>query len=141
MLLPFRASPFIIGVIFASAIGTSADAASTQVSGQLELDVRVKVNPAIPDGTAASIYASASDSSFANSSYAYPPSVTVEGGMIETSIPITYDWTVPSTSETMTISVAISGVDVSYSASMNHNQTIALPKNGAVTKLSFDDAF
>ena len=115
--------------------------AAEKVSGQLDVRLQLKVNPAIPDGTTCSINATAdaSDSTYSNFSYAFPPA-TVEGGVIKTTATIYYNWKVASKSDMLAIQVSVSAAAGSYNAFANFDKTIALPANGAVTKVTIDDA-
>jgi hypothetical protein len=121
--------------------GAPAEAAGTKVNGEIGLELALKVNPAIPDGTPVSISATvaASDSVYSNSSLLYL-SGTVRGGIFKTTTTIYYAWTVASKHDNLSINLSISGGKGSYSATASLYKTIPLPANGAVTKVIFDDA-
>jgi len=142
MHVPVRTSLCVAAVIFAAMLGSApAEAAGEHASGQIDLELQLKVNPAIPDGTACSVNATAdaSDSTYSNFSYAFP-SATVEGGVIKTTATIYYNWKVASKSDTLSIQVSISATGGSYNAFANFDKTIALPADGAVTKVTIDDS-
>lgn len=140
---------FLTGLVLATALPAGAAepvagpaaAASVQATGVLVVTAVVSVNSSIPDGTSLSgaLNANANDTKFSN--YA---SISVSGVVKNRKVTFTgklpYIWTLSSRAAPVTVTASTYSYRFTGSDTLNHStyvyKSIALPKNGASTKVA-----
>jgi hypothetical protein len=127
-----------------SAQNVTAGGKTTQLSGTFKVSIALDVSKGLPDGTQVSAAASAQlqgDRVYINDEAGLDATTTVSGGKVSITLDIPYTWNVTSTADTVIVQLSVSAsaqrsnVQLQYSSSFT--QTIALPKNGAMTPVKF----
>jgi hypothetical protein len=139
-----RAQESAAGPAQESTGAAAAAAPRIRVSGTLEIHVSLVVSAALPSGTMLNISAgvSAMDAIYDNEAN-LSGTAKVAGGKAALILRIPYTWLVASTSDKVTLNLFVNGnlfqpfPKPSFGDQSNFNKTIALPKNGSTTVVSF----
>ncbi len=146
ILMAIKTSSRMAAAFLAAVTVLASPAEATTLQGTLDIELTLKLNPEIPDGTSitAFVYASAGDSSGTkgfNNRNSLNVSAVASKGKASFVIPVAYGWTLASPSGTL-----LAGADVSTSFTKGSERFYfsssffveqALPPNGATTPLKF----
>jgi len=123
---------------------TSAPPAATpriERTGTFVLDLNLTVSPDLPDGSAVTIYATASttDTDYSDSFELFGAQAKVADHKVSGTFDMPYTWLVATTADKVDVSVSVSGTAtkgaLSYSDTSSFDEIIPLPANGAKTPI------
>jgi hypothetical protein len=119
--------------------------ARIEVTDTLVLDVTLRVDADLPDGTSLAFSGSASpsDDSYIEEVDVYNIAAKVANHEASAKVTLPYDWLVSSTKDKVPISVYVTGFHegaASFSGNSSFSATIDLPKNGATTTVKLRKA-
>jgi hypothetical protein len=119
--------------------------ARIEVTGTFVIDVALRVNADLPEGTSLSFsgIATPADNSYLEQVDIYGVAAKVANHQASAKVTLPYAWLVVSTKEKVTVSVYVTGYHegaASYSGNSSLSTTIDLPKNGATTTIKLEGA-